>query len=953
MSWYFFYQTNEKEPWQIGLASDRQRIVNEVKPFLTSVLDTDYDFKQDLSYEEQAKVRYLGPVYFDLDVSDGYGIGDVILKFQEFLALLRSKGVDLNTLRLFATGGKGFHVEMPLETVKDKVPKNGITGLPYILKEFAYDLYCDFMDLRVYTGKRGRLWRTPNILRPNGKYKVPVTPYEVFSMTEESYGEICSAPRPMPSVEPAKFNPTLAVLFSIAEDKVASSVKKRKSGKADAALIKQFNGEWPDTVRKIMAGDGLVDGIGFQRIAMQLAIAAHALGKSEKDLLRESEGLCDKHQSDGSRYNTFKKRQHEIARMFQYMAGNPCYEFSIGSLKALMNPEADTSDLSMGTYVPEDDEGVSEDGDGDAAPEIGSVVRINKGGFFVKEEHGFRKVSDIGIGNPLQLVKVDDGRVIGYEVNAFVEGRDLGAYSITMSNMQTKARFMEWASGICSVSVQASDSQVSMLMDLLRRRSDKDDKRMWVVTREGVDVIVPYGAKDVKAERDIIWAARDQVISFQNWQYRLRGHMDRSEQKKSDLHHAPMMTDTPKMREVLDSLFEVNSKSNTALLLGWFFSAFICQLIRKGTGQYPSLQVFGPMGAGKTQTIKALLWMHTYLSELGILMASTASTNFSIMAALSQSASIPVVFDEVKPRDMTKERANYLRDVTRNNYTAAELTRGSVNRDAGSSTLEVIRMYNGGPLVFIGEALETESAILERCIKVPLTKESRAGREIHHQTLIDNHELLSTLGRTCLDFAVHRIDIEILRDDIRAYRRRVVDSLGGTAFGRDRPAHNIAVVLAGLKFGKIVVGSVFGTDYDEHFQEFEDVLLSHTIDVVPDDISEAAKVLDMLAQMSYGTGDDATGLVYGKDYTVSPDGSTVDIVLKSCYNKYTRHCRSLGQAVLYDNIGAFLMGMRHYGGVLATTCPDNAALQTNPLVQCFRFSTEIMAREKVEPFRRI
>ena len=40
------------------------------------------------------------------------------------------------------------------------------------------------------------MWRAPNVERPNGKYKVPITASELFSMDEDTYLDLCSAPRP-------------------------------------------------------------------------------------------------------------------------------------------------------------------------------------------------------------------------------------------------------------------------------------------------------------------------------------------------------------------------------------------------------------------------------------------------------------------------------------------------------------------------------------------------------------------------------------------------------------------------------------------------------------------------------------------------------------------------------------------------------------------------------------
>ena len=38
--------------------------------------------------------------------------------------------------------------------------------------DIAYELYVDTLDLRVYSGRKGRMWQTPNVKRESGKYNV-------------------------------------------------------------------------------------------------------------------------------------------------------------------------------------------------------------------------------------------------------------------------------------------------------------------------------------------------------------------------------------------------------------------------------------------------------------------------------------------------------------------------------------------------------------------------------------------------------------------------------------------------------------------------------------------------------------------------------------------------------------------------------------------------------------
>ena len=53
-----------------------------------------------------------------------------------------------------------------------------------------------------------------------------------------------------------------------------------------------------------MAGEVIADNIGFHKIALQVVITSHALGKNEEQMLAACEGLMLNHVSDGQRYNS-------------------------------------------------------------------------------------------------------------------------------------------------------------------------------------------------------------------------------------------------------------------------------------------------------------------------------------------------------------------------------------------------------------------------------------------------------------------------------------------------------------------------------------------------------------------------------------------------------------------------------------------------------------------------
>jgi hypothetical protein len=119
----------------------------------------------------------------------------VIGKVRQFMNQLEENEVDLDSISWYASGSRGFHAEIPMAVFMPKPPKAGVQELPRIYREILYQVYTDTMDLRVYSGRKGRQWRTPNVQRENSKFKVPVTAAEILEMNAEDYQELVSTSR--------------------------------------------------------------------------------------------------------------------------------------------------------------------------------------------------------------------------------------------------------------------------------------------------------------------------------------------------------------------------------------------------------------------------------------------------------------------------------------------------------------------------------------------------------------------------------------------------------------------------------------------------------------------------------------------------------------------------------------------------------------------------------------
>lgn len=287
--------------------------------------------------------RYRGPLYFDFDGPLDASIDG----FQSLLAKLIECGIDLDAVRLFATGGRGFHAEVPMSCFMPVVPAEGVPLLPYIYRAMVESLQTACMDMAIYSAKSGRMWRVPNRRRSNGFFKVPLTSAEAFAVTSESYIELCAAPRAFPPLEAPMFAPELGALFEAGAAKVAAQAelaahRQANADCANAELLRRFGGQLPPTLAAL--GRGLFPARGgWNKVAMQFAITAHAVGMDEAALLSACSGLIEKHESDG-RYSSPVRRRAELSAQYDY-CGQRGYEFSVGGVYSILPQGLFANDL--------------------------------------------------------------------------------------------------------------------------------------------------------------------------------------------------------------------------------------------------------------------------------------------------------------------------------------------------------------------------------------------------------------------------------------------------------------------------------------------------------------------------------------------------------------------------------------------------------------------------------
>ena len=947
-TFYFFYEPSAKAPWVLALASERDRINREIKPELNTALDVNYSFDKELDFEAKSQLRYRGDAFFDFDLET---IDEAIASIQEFLTNLKTKSVNLRSLRIYCSGGKGFHIEMPACMMLAKVPVNGIQGLPLIYKEMAHELFVNGLDLRVYSQGKGRQWRQPNIRRSDKPekelYKVQITAEEAFSMTTARYDELVSRPRPTFPTEPALFTPDLALIYAKAQDKVSDSIKNRKKRKPNTDL-KRFDGKWPKTLQTILSGQGLKENVGWNYIAFQLTLAATALGIHEDQMVVDAQGLIETYQGDSSRYGSPAKRKTELLRMYHYVNENPCHEYSAGGVLSMVTKETlAATDLNLGEFVADTPtapaEGVEPEPEFVEEEDDSQQVRINRNGIWSRGETGWKCISDVGIANET-LLKLPAGDLIGYDVDVFLKGKKQDPLSISINDINGKAALHNLLVRKMNSAYMGSDMDTARLVNYLRDRVKSRASVSFVTQVEGIDLIVPPNAR-TKEDVDILWSSPNEVITLsERNKYVFRPGISGSAGFRSDLWNAEPLTKAD--RQMIDDLLNINAPQNLARMLGWYGATFLCPVLRHYYAQFPLLQIYGGASAGKSKTISLLSHLHFHLGKPKITSASQY-TPFALLAAVASTSSLPVYLEELRARFLGQVKWANAIGILKSSYDGLSIERGGLG-DKGQGA--VVNSYAcTAPIVYIAEEKNGEVAVQERSVSVCLSEMDRYGRDEPYDRLLEKAQDLGRLGKSMAE-SVLALNVRQFRDEFNEVIRDIKTEMGKARDGKDRPIFNLATTVIGLRLMQRSIQSVFGSEFDGKFDMMNACIRENVADFVPTNMSEASRVLDTLAQLTKIL-DVQFKLEYGREYTVSDDGLSVDLKLKPAYAKYMRYSRSLGTPPLYDSDQAFVAAMARYGGVTSKACVDNERLFGGPSEPCYRLSTVFMEKESIEGFR--
>ena len=937
----YFQKEGGEEGWKIAPTEVANKMTDAM--FVT-VLGLSPPPTEDTTKEEYAAIKYAGPMYFDLD--DSASPASTARHMLTLVEALMKLDVREESMALYASGGKGFHLTIAPEIFIDKVAKAGYAALPAIYKEVAFQLAVPSMDFRVYTARKGRMFRMPNIKRPNGMYKVQITVDELRKIAGESrdaaeaaYKELCSTPREtwLVSNEPRAFG--LQAKFEAAKRKVEGAVRK---------AAKQKPVELPDELpsfEAMLRGEGLHPDAGFHQIALQVTITAHARGMTCEELVQAAEGLVQSHSSDGARYNTPDKRRFELRRMYDYTEDNPCYAYGAGAIRALLSHSA--PDLAgIKVTAEEVQDAIDNPAEGDDYGHAGVILTTS--GVSIPVEGGAKQVLALNFADATEMVSSVTGNasVLQATIAEPGTGRILGSRTFELDQFNSASALNKAVMPMGQV-FTGNDNQARGVYLRLVEKARNSGRRIYVVNREGVDIVsLPFHTNEAVQKGVLIFADRDNVLTsreaagYEDFNLKFVGFPDPKGIYKSDLSLSPRMKDLDAnsietLRQTMHDFVKAQTPAYMGKLIGWMTACHYRMMFHKVYDQFPLLHVNGAAGAGKTSMVKLAANLHYYRQEPKMLTPS--STSFAIKEAAAASASIPLVIDEYKPHEMATSRHDEFKLLFRDAYNCREVTRGGGTRD--SSDYRAIQSVQlAAPICFIAEAAESEPAVMERVVLLTLVKASSIRNEeffTHYMKAKENKHTLGIIGAFLARNAVNAYTVETLKkefDEIyTATRKELMLQPGeeGLSFkerqqktnAKERTVFNYAVLRFGLiKFASIAE-KILESDPDKErraeimsaLDEMYTSATSSVNDLQSQTMPEWLKVLNALADMANSNPYNQWALNEGKDYLVYQDGETptLELNVRSCYAKYRFYCAAKTEKALFSSDLAFTHALKN------------------------------------------
>lgn len=900
---YLQFRPDKKERWH--LFEEKKVAGLEKDPAFISVLkvDRDVDALEEAGEDPLDHVKYRGPMYFDLDNEDD--IDGVLDSSRQLLGkIINQLGIDPTYIQCWLSGGKGVHFTVPEQLFG---VKRATKHLPIIYGEIAKQVQVDNLDMGVYSGGKGRLWRCPNIARPGaGTFKVGVTLDELENMTAEDYEVLVASPRPEipPSLPPENLSVAKAeTAFKLAKRNADRKIRAIKNAKTVPTEELRKLPETPGCIKKLITeGDSAES--NWNQAAIQVAtwVAARYEKSEEKEYTEQVLEPFLENVESSSRPSIAERRKHLRDQLTRAFTGRT--KFLVGPLIKTIGEPCNDCPLCRGDISFDQPAAADKD---DEPYDPKHRVKMARDGYMLVSDNGARTLTSFTFWPHTEVRKMletQEGLLQEGPREAYIgtlvddTGAKFDDITISEESWSSRSALNKEVGGIGTAMVYCTDVELQRAyrstLRLTVEASEEGAESMtetpicgiYLETRGKVSLThyIEHGASIMPSSKG--------TGSVQS-RFRYSGSKNLSPQLIDE--DFPYVDDE-RLERALKCLCKVNRPDSVAKIMGWFAACHLREHIHQVMPQFPLLGLWGNAGAGKTMT--AMLFSHLngmdYQHPAEPVNMETTRI-YPLKKFISSSTTVPRLVEEVNEAGM-KSRSAYteVMGIFKAAWNRSTIQRGQPGK-TGIRT-EVDRVSS--PIVYVCEQRPSRPAVRNRTIDVMLTAKDREapGRSEAFTTAYKYRHDLHRAAKAMLQYA-----LTLSVQDVEDLMARQDDLVPSTM--DERPQWSFKVALAGLEFMATALKRCeveIGEEIEELRQALSSSLLENYKSIERDKrTSEVDRVLMAMDEMAGEPDDRQCGLRPDEHY--QRVGRWLKLDVRKSMTRYRRYCRSISDmAVITD-----------------------------------------------------
>lgn len=890
---YFHYcDTPTPNTGRIPVSEDKLEQVKREKAFHITTLAV-----SELAPENWEEVKYRGDWWFDIDHPN---LTDAITSLHKLMDVLASLDVNLEHLRYYASGSKGFHIRVPASLFDcDKEQKH----LPKIYKQMALRLVFNHgitgIDMNLYNGKTGHLLRVENKPRPDGKFKVPITLEEAKGITPELYAELTKHPReiPIPLVPRGTSAEALRVLYEQCRGTAQSIAAQHRHRQTRPEHLEPLKGRVPGCIEWLSSESAPIK-TSTEWNAKAMQMVAFVLHTNPPDVPALYQRMASAHVG-GTRYKTAEARVANLEYLEKTIKPEE-FKFSCGAIRALFTRSPCTGCPVNSAQV--------------ATSQNQTIEETPKGYF---REDTLISYCTFELRKIFQ--KKTDTEFNSHEgdlISVLREGKPVGEFTVSPAMWADPKAFV---TRLLHASGEEFFGNARDLLHIHRLIQAKAESRIgdilsMNVNKLGIQLITEPDGSKAWYYCEGKWSLGKTAIT---------DYVVYDEPPNMAFHRVrPIQYVTPVSardnREPLTtlvSLLGTNQHHIVGVMLGWMSACILKPMLPVMGGllaEFPLLALIGATGGGKSQT--AILWSALAGSnnvELGTINAPRL-TAYVLDRLASEYTSIPVVLDELNERFMPQRVAQYTLSVLKQAYCSEVGGKGFV--DKGNNLLGIRDMKATSPIVWCTteppEEMEIKNRTIELAFSGHMSVEHRAAfRDISLQPSRYKH--LESVYAAMVRWAVRDMNedtmISLIKSSQAELPQYIVDD-------GQRLLANWRMILIGLNFNYLVLREAGFTQNElDPFILVKQGLLNYLADneegILARRMEDAKyQFLSALSVMATLGSNDVCRLVAGTHFYRM--GHKLSLRLSLIADIYTQYCRRTARIQAFKSVEAIMRGFR-------------------------------------------